>query len=207
MRVTKAPEIRRAEILEVAKCLFQTQGYAATSVDAIVRSAGIAKGTFYYYFKSKEDVLDELAQQVATDMAKASQAIVDLPNVGAIEKLCQIISVQSHIEDDQQDVVESLHRPENRALHNRINVEIILIFGPILASVITQGNQEGVFQVDDPLSTVQFILAGSLFLFGHDHCPWNEQEKAERQVAMFILIERALGAKADSITSILNHKK
>ena len=207
MRVTKAPDIRRAEILEVASTLFQTQGYAATSVDAIVRGAGIAKGTFYYYFKSKEDVLDELAQQVATDMAEASQAIVELSDMGAIEKLCQIIGVQSNIEDDKQNVVESLHRPENRALHDRINVEIILIFGPILATVITQGNQEGVFQVDDPLSTIQFILAGSLFLFGHDHCPWTEQEEADRQQAMFILIERALGAKAGSITSILNTKR
>lgn len=206
MRVTKAPDVRRAEILETANTLFQTQGYAGTSVDAIVRSAGIAKGTFYYYFKSKEDVLDELAQQVAADMALASQAIVDLPDMGAIEKLCQIIGVQSHIEEDKQDVVDSLHHPENRALHDRINVEIVLMFGPILAAVVAQGNQEGVFQVDDPLSTVQFILAGSLFLLGHDIFPWTEQEEANHQQAMFVLIERALGTKAGALTSVLNAK-
>lgn len=204
MRITKAPDVRRAEILAAANTLFQTQGYVLTSVDAIVRKAGIAKGTFYYYFKSKEDVLDDLAQQVATNMAESSQFIADLSNLGAIEKLCRIISVQSHIEEDEQDVVDSLHRPENRALHDRINVKTILMFAPILASVVTQGNHEGVFQVDDPLSTIQFILSGSLFLFGHDNFSWTKQEVDARQQAMFILVERALGAKAGSLTSILD---
>lgn len=38
-RIVKKPEVRRAEILGVADSLFQTQGYEATSVDEIVRTA------------------------------------------------------------------------------------------------------------------------------------------------------------------------
>lgn len=49
-------------------------------------------------------------------------------------------------------------------------IETVLAFGPILATVVEQGNQEGVIQIDDPLSTVRFILAGSRFLMG-----FNEQ--------------------------------
>lgn len=205
VRTVKSPDIRRAEILKAANSLFNSRGYASTSVDEIVRTVGVAKGTFYYYFKSKEEVLAALAQQLAVDMAERSQAIANDPEMGAIEKICTIISEQNRMADSEQSVVENLHRPENREMHERSNVETVLVFGPILASVIEQGNREGVFQVEDPLSTIQFILAGSLFLLGHGIFNWSAEQEAARTQAMLILIERALGAATGSFAEALGH--
>jgi AcrR family transcriptional regulator len=203
VRTVKTPEVRRAEILQAASELFQEIGYESTSVDSIVRSAGIAKGTFYYYFKSKDEVLAALAQQLCAEMVARSQVIADDPQLGAIEKFCAIIASQNQTVEAGQALVEDLHRPENRALHERSNIETVLAFGPILAAVVEQGNQEGVFQVDDPLSTVQFILAGSLFLFGHQMFSWTPEEQAARMQAMLLLIERAFGAVAGSFATVL----
>src|SRR5918993_87591 len=50
------PENRRACILNAARCVFARQGYADTIVDDIAGQAGIAKGTLYLYFKSKEEI-------------------------------------------------------------------------------------------------------------------------------------------------------
>lgn len=203
VRTVKTPEVRRAEILQAASELFQEIGYESTSVDSIVRSAGIAKGTFYYYFKSKDEVLAALAQQLCAEMVARSQIIADDPQLGAIDKFCAIIAAQNQTVEAGQALVEDLHRPENRALHERSNIETVLAFGPILAAVVEQGNQEGVFQVDDPLSTVQFILAGSLFLFGHQMFSWTPEEQAARMQAMLLLIERAFGAVAGSFAAVL----
>ncbi|WP_447878399.1 TetR/AcrR family transcriptional regulator [Serratia fonticola] len=203
VRTVKTPEVRRAEILQAASELFQEIGYESTSVDSIVRSAGIAKGTFYYYFKSKDEVLAALAQQLCAEMVARSQIIADDPQLGAIEKFCAIIAAQNQTVEAGQALVEDLHRPENRALHEHSNIETVLAFGPILATVVEQGNQEGVFQVDDPLSTVQFILAGSLFLFGHQMFSWTPEEQAARMQAMLLLIERAFGAVAGSFAAVL----
>lgn len=203
VRTVKTPEVRRAEILQAASELFQEIGYESTSVDSIVRSAGIAKGTFYYYFKSKDEVLAALAQQLCAKMVARSQIIADDPQLGAIEKFCAIIASQNQTVEAGQALVEDLHRPENRALHERSNIETVLAFGPILAAVVEQGNQEGVFQVDDPLSTVQFILAGSLFLFGHQMFSWTPEEQAARMQAMLLLIERTFGAVAGSFATVL----
>lgn len=203
VRTVKTPEVRRAEILQAASELFQEIGYESTSVDSIVRSAGIAKGTFYYYFKSKDEVLAALAQQLCAEMVARSQIVADDPQLGAIEKFCAIIASQNQTVEAGQALVEDLHRPENRALHERSNIETVLAFGPILAAVVEQGNQEGVFQVDDPLSTVQFILAGSLFLFGHQMFSWTPEEQAARMQAMLLLIERAFGAVAGSFATVL----
>lgn len=203
VRTVKTPEVRRAEILQAAGELFQELGYDSTSVDTIVRQAGVAKGTFYYYFKSKEEVLAALAQQLCADMVARSQRIADDPQLGAIEKFCAIITAQNQTVDDGQALVEDLHRPENRALHERSNIETVLSFGPILAAVVEQGNREGVFQVEDPLSTVQFILAGSLFLFGQHMFSWTPEEHAARMQAMLLLIERSFGAVAGSFAAAL----
>lgn len=202
-RTVKAPDVRRAEILDVAQALFQSQGYAVTSVDEIVRSAGVAKGTFYYYFKSKQDILDALVRQMGAKMAEQAQIIADHPTMGAIEKICAIISMQNDTGEAEQKVVDDMHRPENRELHERSNIETVLTFGPILARVIEQGIREGVFALEEPLGTVQFILAGSLSLFGHGVFNWTPEEEATRMQAMLILIERAFGAAPGSFATVL----
>jgi len=56
-RINKNPEERKAEIIAAAHQLFIENGYAKTMVSDIVRKVGIAQGTFYYYFPTKEYVL------------------------------------------------------------------------------------------------------------------------------------------------------
>lgn len=203
MRTVKAPDVRRAEIIQAAHRLFQSRGYSVTSVDEIVREAQVAKGTFYYYFKSKADILEALARQMVTDMAEQAQVIADDPSLPAITKICRIISQQNQVKDDGGDVMEGMHEAVNRELHDRINVETVLTLGPVFAQVIEQGNREGVFQVDDPLSTIQFILAGADFLMGENVFNWTPDEQVARLRAMLILIERALGAAPDTLAPIL----
>ncbi|MEZ2133160.1 MULTISPECIES: TetR/AcrR family transcriptional regulator [unclassified Sinorhizobium] len=60
---TKPAEVRREELMDAAQKLFLEKGFAATSVDEIVRDADVAKGTFYLHFKSKDDILAALQQR------------------------------------------------------------------------------------------------------------------------------------------------
>ena len=72
MRIIKEYEERRKEILETAERLFLTKGYTKTTVNDILKEIGIAKGTFYHYFKSKEEVMDEIIMRIIKeDVAKA----------------------------------------------------------------------------------------------------------------------------------------
>jgi len=73
---TKPADIRRDELMAAAQALFLAQGYHATSVDAIVRRAGVAKGTFYLYFKTKDDVLLALRQAFIERFAECLTAAV-----------------------------------------------------------------------------------------------------------------------------------
>ena len=77
MRVVKKPEVRKAEILDAAETLFYTKGYLHTTIIDILESVNIAKGTFYYYFPSKEDVMDAIVMRYIEREVERATAIAE----------------------------------------------------------------------------------------------------------------------------------
>ena len=63
-RNVKAPDERRSELIATAQQLFYTKGYERTSVSDIVKAVGVAQGTFYYYFGSKQAILEALVAEL-----------------------------------------------------------------------------------------------------------------------------------------------
>lgn len=63
MRETKDSEERRQEFVDVAEKLFKKNGIVDTTVNNIVKELDVAKGLFYYYFKSKDDVIDAISKK------------------------------------------------------------------------------------------------------------------------------------------------
>lgn len=61
---------RKSEILDMARSMFISIGYEDTSINDLIKRLGIAKGTFYHYFKSKEELLDQVINEVNTEIIK-----------------------------------------------------------------------------------------------------------------------------------------
>ena len=79
----------RQQLLDAACEVFEEKGYQATSVGAITDRAATAHGTFYLYFKNKEDSFCQVMEQVIIgDLANAIHAT---PGVGARERIEQTI--------------------------------------------------------------------------------------------------------------------
>jgi AcrR family transcriptional regulator len=73
---TKPPEERREDLMNAAQKLFIENGVAATTIDQIAAGAQIAKGTFYLYFSSKEDVLAALRERFVRDYLEGIKSAV-----------------------------------------------------------------------------------------------------------------------------------
>ncbi len=201
-RIVKDPKIRRTEILKAAGELFKNQGYMNTTVEAIIQQVGIAKGTFYYYFESKEDILDALVHEMVGQICADYKKIADDPGMSAMDKMREMLRGQNRLSEQKNQLMENLHRPENREFHERINIEIILKISPVLAQVIEQGKKEAVFNVENPLQTIQFLLAGSQFLLESGLFKWNEEDQMKQVLSMQAIIERSLGAMPGSFSFI-----
>lgn len=64
--------IKRKNIMEAATELFMNTGFTATAVDEVVKAAGVAKGTFYLYFKDKYDLLDQIVTYKSAEVLKSA---------------------------------------------------------------------------------------------------------------------------------------
>src|SRR5690348_5774943 len=73
-RETPTTKDKHEAILTAAFSLFGHYGYRRTSIDDIAQEAGIAKGTVYLYFKSKDEIFRALAQQFIDHMLTAAEA-------------------------------------------------------------------------------------------------------------------------------------
>ncbi len=202
-RIIKDPEVRRKEILTAAEELFMNHGYVNTTVEAIIQQVRIAKGTFYYYFKSKEDILDALVHEIVNQHCEDYKKIADDSKIGAIDKMRLMLRGDSQHAKNENKLMENLHRPENRELHERINIEIVIKIAPVFAGVIEQGKLESVFNVEYPLETIQFLLAGSQFLLESGLFKWNKEEQTKRMQSFQAIIERSLGAASGSFSFLL----
>lgn len=201
-RTIKSPDIRKLEIIEVSKELFRTHGYEQTSVEAIIQAAGIAKGTFYYYFKAKKDILVALVELISTDMTAYFQSILELSGLSAIDKLTMMLGGSEKQAKIQVDVMEILHHPDNRSLQEQLNIKTIEVIAPLIAAVVEAGNQEGVFHADTPLETVQFLMAGSAFILESGLFNWSHEKNIVLKKSLQHLVERGLGAKPGALSFI-----
>jgi len=86
----------RDKVIQAAMDLMRNRGYAATTVDDIVKQAGVAKGSVYHAFKSKE----ELAIASLSDfVAKGQKILADGPYMGMEDPVERALAFLRHIED------------------------------------------------------------------------------------------------------------
>ena len=182
----KKGEKRKTELLRIAYEMFLSKGYENTSVDTIIEAAGIAKGTYYYYFESKEQMLEEVCMMMIEEQAgKAKQVLAaDIP---IPQKIVGIIA-SFRLEMSEQTIGETLNRPENVLMHDKIGHMLIETTVPLVSEVVRQGIDEGIFSCDNIPERVRMILIVSNTLF-------DDYQVTGKDVDVFIdLIEKLLGA-------------
>lgn len=184
----KKGERRKRELLQIAYGMFVSKGYENTSVDEIIEAAGIAKGTYYYYFQSKEQMLEEVIGMMLEDEARKAEAVLraDLP---VPEKIVGIIaSIQP--EQQERTIDEALHRPENLLMHDKIRKRLFDLIVPILSQAAEDGVREGLFDCNHIPERIRMILILSSDLFD-GHNPYTPAV-----IDVFIdAAEKILGAK------------
>lgn len=155
-------EIKQDKIINVAQNLFYQKGYDKTSVNEIIKSQGIAKGTFYYYFESKEDLLDKMVGKIVAGVMIPLKIKLRSKNLNAIDKLkiffhqWTIFKIKN-IEFFQL-LVKIMYKKENLLLRHKIQQNSLKQMVPFISEIIKQGQKEGLFSVGNPRETAEIIM-------------------------------------------------
>lgn len=190
----KKGEKRKQELLRIAYEMFLSKGYENTSVDEIIEKAGIAKGTYYYYFPSKEQTLEEVIDMMLDAQEEKARMILN-SDAPVPQKLVGIIA-SFRPDAGEEAITDALHAPENVLMHEKTEKKLFTRIVPILSEVGRQGVDEGLFSCDNIPERVRQIVILSSALFDGD-------EYTEADITVFIdTIERILYAPQGSMEFI-----
>lgn len=197
VRTVKKPEVRKMEIVKAARFLFQTRDYDNTTMQDVMIYLGIAKGTIYYYFKSKEELLEAVINDIVDDGMEQMQKLINESSGNALDKI-RFLALTGNMTENNDEILEQLHRPGNSGVHTRLLAATLQKQAPLYAKLFQQGNEEGLFQTDTPLETAEFVLTAVQFLTDQGIYPWTQETLIRRARAFPSLIEKLLNAQPGS---------
>jgi AcrR family transcriptional regulator len=201
VRIVKKPEDRKAEIIKTARHLFLARDYDQTTMQDVVEAVGVAKGTVYYYFPSKEDLLEAVIADINAEAYELMAAALEASEGNALDCLKVLVSA-GRIEGEETALLEVIHRPGSAGMHARLLAAAIQKQAPLYARVVEQGCREGLFDCESPLETSEFILTGIQFLTDTGIYSWSGEDLARRGSAFPNLLERLLSAPAGSFQTL-----
>ena len=180
-------ERTKKKLLEIAFEMFLSKGYEETSVDDILNEAQIAKGTYYYYFKSKEQMLEEVIGLMIDSEAESAEKIA-ASDMSALEKIVGIIT-SFRPGQKEQPIGDLLNRPENLLMHKKIQQRLMEKMIPMLCGIAEDGIRNGIFNCDHVPERIKVILITGSALF-------DEGGYTAADTEVFIdLLEKMLGAE------------
>ena len=157
-RQSPAPARRRGDLLDAAARLFAADGVDATSVAAIAEAAGVAKGSFYRYFESREELVAALKERFVDDLLAEVSGFAERVGVDDWWALCDEFvarMVQALVE--RRDLIRVFAAQPSGEDAIALFLESEERIDAVIAGGIRAGVEAGVFSVDDPDMTATLL--------------------------------------------------
>lgn len=203
MKSVKEGEVRRREILVTARELFVTKGYEQTSVNDILKIIDIAKGTFYYYFASKEEVLEAIILDIVEEGARKAEQIIKDKSIPLVNRIMLAIMAQAPEFEGSEEIKEEMHTVENAKLEQLYTKAMLKRMTPILREPVIEGMEQDVFHLEYPTECIESILLLGHMMFDCDVFEWEMEEYPRKIQAFLRNAERMLGTKEGELNEFM----
>lgn len=167
MRISKAPEVRRQEMIDTAMQLFSKKGYEATSMTDIARDMEVVPGLCYRYFKSKEELYHTALGQYAMESAAPMIQIMSQP-YASMEEYVSHLREHFMDTDKREKYHDFFHKEGNEFFHKQLEYEMTKILEPYMIEVIQHINESESLHIEDCKATALFILYGQMPIINDD---------------------------------------
>ena len=209
MIIVKDDAERRNEILDLAERLFCTNGYDNTSTNDILAEIGIARGTLYYHFKNKEDILDAMIDRILDETIKKAEKIALDASVPVLERLTKTVLAANVDTKTGSMILEQVHKPQNALMHAKMQERLLSRLIPLFVKIIEDGISQNLMQTDYPEETMQMLLLYANTVFD-DFIEYTEEEKKKMVLAFIsnseILLHMEKGSMLEAMLPMFYRK-
>ncbi|WP_410985087.1 TetR/AcrR family transcriptional regulator [Bacillus cereus] len=175
-RISKEADVRRQELMDIGFELYMKNGMKGFSIKDVVNHAGVATGLFYYYFKSKEDFVDEILNDFIVKNIEIIQQILTSNELLVMQKMKNSLDIfWTFVEKLAPYKNESSFHTEQ---HYLLEQKLFMQLRPLIQQVIEDGVKIGTFHTDNSFLTSGFILYG-LSSIAHSEIDLNLNNKKE----------------------------
>lgn len=162
VRVLKAPEVRRAELIDCAQRLFLSQGYERTTINDVIQATGLSKGAFYHHYRSKEELLEAIAARFAGDSLAFTRDLRSDDGLNALQRLNRLLAMGRDWKLEHMGELKAMFTvllsPANAVLYHRIVEAVFAVLAPALAEIIEDGKAQGLFDTGDARTAADTLL-------------------------------------------------
>lgn len=200
MRKVKDANERKNEILDAAEGLFTLKGYDNTSTGDILKKTGIARGTLYYHFKSKEDILDALINRIVDGQVAEIRLAVSKQD-SAKEQISSFIQAMRMDSPIAVEIVNEAHKPQNALMHQKMQRRLLDSIIPLATEMFKNGTLRGIYSTKHPEEAAEMLILHSSIVF--DDLNDMDSKTRRKKIAGFIYnMERLLGIKEGELSSL-----
>lgn len=159
---------KRELIFEAMEELMSEVPYKEISVDSIAKKAGIGKGSIYYYFKSKDEILYAVIERSYRRAVHDFFESIHLrPETSVMEKIKLLFMsvIKRDFNGNEKNLIITLHLHEDTTLHQKMKCVAIQEISPVLTELLKEGVSEGVISTESPKESAEIIVAVLTFFF------------------------------------------
>lgn len=155
------------------------------TVDMIAKKAGIGKGSIYYYFESKDEIVDAVIERSYSSAIREYFTATD-SCINTFEKIKQLFSsmIRKEFQDNSRNIIISLHVQDDIVLHYKLMMTAIKTVSPILTEILKDGVADGSLHTETPVESAEMIVSMLTFLLNRSFFP-SDDESMYRKLKLY----------------------
>lgn len=192
-------EYKRDLVLDAMERLLRQPNGDHASVAQIAKEAGIAKGSVYYYFNSREEIIDALITRVYSESISQCQKVLLENEINAIQKLEKILTIYvQNMTTDKLILVQYIYKEENAIIRQKTKDQNVKNIVPIISKILEQGIFEKTFECKFTYEFAEYFIALMETCFYYLLFQKDVEKNKKRLLSLEAILESSLKASQNS---------
>ncbi len=186
-------QLKYNQILDALQTLLENKNIQTISVSEIAQTAGIGKGSIYYYFPSKEAILEALITRSYEKPLETAKNLAKQTNISPFIRMAMIFQACRNSSSEflrHGSSASAISSQEKAYLHQKYLSHMVLELKPALTAIITQGIETGEIHFDYPSALAEIVLIVLSIKLDNTLIPSTTEDIEETILGLISLLEK-----------------